>query len=271
MTALVTVIIVTHNSEKVLGKCLKQLCKQTHLPEEIIIVDSGSSNSKYLETYHDVSNIKLIYTDNIGFARANNLGYTKRDSPAHFVLFLNPDCYLQNDFVDKAVSIMTKKKSVGILSGRLLGYDRDSDTPTGYLDSAGIFRNLYGRWYDRGQRQKDCGQFVLEEEVPALCGAAMFCRVEALKAFNNSIFDPDFFLYKEDIELSLRINKYGWRLLYSPELRAYHCRGWKNRADSPYMMRKTAAASEILLYKKHPSPYILWALLKYLAVVCFRL
>lgn len=100
----------------------------------------------------------------------------------------------------------------------------------------------------------------------------MCCRLEALARFaDTGVFDERFFLYKEDIELSLRLRKNGWKLLYQPRVRAFHCRGWqRQRSDVPYTARLLAAKSEILLYLRHPSPYMLWAIGKYLLVRLFR-
>jgi GT2 family glycosyltransferase len=96
----------------------------------------------------------------------------------------------------------------------------------------------------------------------------MACRLEALPAVaTGQVFDEDFFLYKEDIELSLRLRKNGWKLLYEPKVRAFHCRGWGGRRrEVPLALRLAAARSEVLLYRKHPSPYMLWAVGKYLLV-----
>jgi GT2 family glycosyltransferase len=93
------------------------------------------------------------------------------------------------------------------------------------------------------------------------------------KALQNcvEVFDSDFFLYKEDIELSLRLRKLGWSLLYDPRLTAYHCRGWNSRNNMSRALRIVAAESEVLLYKKHPSPFIVWAFLKLMAVKLARL
>ena len=83
----------------------------------------------------------------------------------------------------------------------------------------------------------------------------------------SSDLDPAFFLYKEDIELCLRLRAAGWHLLYQPALRALHCRGWQSERQAvPWSLRLTAAANEIRLYCRHPSPYLLWALAKYALV-----
>lgn len=270
MPKTVTAIIVTHNSEKFLQECFLKLRSQTHPIDEVIVVDCGSDNSDYVKEFSNDFKITLVLEDNVGFSRANNIGFARSEVSADFVVFLNPDTYLDMKFVEKAIAVMDKMPHVGMLSGRLLGFDPEQNCETGTIDSTGIFRKIYGRWYDRGHNETDHGQFSLDEEVPALCGALLFCRKNALECFSGNIFDDDFFLYKEDIELSIRMRKQGWTLLYSPKLVAYHCRGWRSRTEIPFILRKKAAESEILLYKKHPSPYIIWALFKYVIAVFLR-
>ena len=216
--------------------------------------------------------ITLLARENIGFSHANNFACKHLPDGIDFVMFVNPDTFLFSDSVSKAVTICEQDTEIGILSGKLLGYSAEEKKPTGRIDSTGIFRKWYGRWYDRGQGDIDCNQYSQAEIVPALCGALLFCRNVALSNWGNSVFDPDFFLYKEDIELCLRVRKAGWKLLYNPEIKAYHCRGWqRNRSEISLDVRKLAAKSELLLYKKHPSPYYIWALFKYMLVKVFRI
>jgi GT2 family glycosyltransferase len=167
---------------------------------------------------------------------------------------------------------MKNNPSIGAVGGKVYRYDMERRRPTNIFDSTGIIRKWYGRWQDRGQGFEDKGQFDVSEEVLAICGAVMFCRCSALMENGHVFaFDPDFFLYKEDIELSLRLRKKGWSLKYFPDLIAYHGRGWNtDRHSMPFVLRRTAAESELLLYKKHPSPYMLWAILKYILVRLLR-
>ncbi|MCI5142292.1 MAG: glycosyltransferase family 2 protein [Candidatus Electrothrix sp. ATG1] len=268
----IAVIIVTHNSQDVLPRCIEALEQQTKRLE-IIIVDSGSKNVRYLDAYRKKYGIRIILKENIGFSRANNIGYQAVSQAAKSILFLNPDAFPAPNSIEKAHTFLIENENTGCVGGRLLGYDINSDCPTDLLDSTGVFRKWYGCWYDRSQGDADKGQFVNQEDVPGACGAFLFCRRTMLEqvALRNddkiAIFDPDFFLYKEDIELCIRIRKAGWRIVYHPEISVFHCRGWKkDRQHVPYPQRLTAAQSELLLYNKHPSPYIIWALFKYLLV-----
>ncbi|MCI5180165.1 MAG: glycosyltransferase family 2 protein [Candidatus Electrothrix sp. AW3_4] len=268
----VAVIIVTHNSQDVLPRCVDALSQQA-VPTDIILVDAGSKDTAYLNAYLNKANIQVLLNDNIGFSRANNQGYQAVSQAVKYILFLNPDAFLTKNALRNTLHCIENNKRIGCVGGRLLGFDHHNNRPTGRIDSTGVLRKWYGRWYDRSQGEKDTGQHLMQEDVPALCGAFLFCRQALLAELaqgmsnKNNVFDPDFFLYKEDIELCLRIRKLGWRLVYDPSIQVYHCRGWqKERQQVPYQQRLTAARSELILYTKHPSLYILWAVFKYLLV-----
>jgi GT2 family glycosyltransferase len=274
------VIIVTHNSQPVLLRCLTSLEQQTVPPDTVVLVDSGSVDHNYLRPYQDHAGITVFFENNIGFSRANNIGYASVAQDTDFILFLNPDAFPEPDSIELALAFFSDKdnRDVGCIGGRLSGFDCDSGESTGRLDSTGVFRKWYGCWHDRSQGEADNGQRMVREDVPAVCGAFFFCRktmleqVSLIRGENKDVFDPDFFLYKEDIELCLRMRKAGWRIVYLPEIVVRHCRGWqKDRRLIPHQLRLTAAASELLLYRKHPSLYMLWALIKYLLVRWLRL
>ncbi|MGX9726211.1 MAG: glycosyltransferase family 2 protein [Candidatus Electronema sp. VV] len=264
------VIIVTHNAEAVLGRCLAALAAQTAPPVLTALIDSGSEDTGYVQAHCHRPGFIVRFAENIGFSQANNLGWQAVRQETEAVLFLNPDAFPAPESLELACAFLAENKEVGCVGGRLLGFDAAGGQPTGLLDSSGVFRNWYGRWYDRDQGQPDCGQHGQREEVPAVCGAFLLARRTALEQTalpGGAVFDPAFFLYKEDIELCLRIRKAGWKIIYLPEVVAHHCRGWQqNRKAMPAWLRLTAAHNEVLLYRRHPSPYILWALLKYAAV-----
>lgn len=271
MTLPVHIIIVSHNSAKELPLCLRAIASQSYAVDSITIVDSGSSDTDYLSGDY-VDGVNVILRDNVGFSKANNIGFQSlQPGTKDIIIFLNPDAFLHGNAVKEIVATLEKHKNVGCVTGKLTGYNLKEQKSTGLLDSTGIFRKWYGRWYDRGQGEKDTGLYDQIEDLPAACGALMCCRMEALKSFHGDIFDNNFFLYKEDIELSLRIRRNGWRLLYSPYIVAEHCRGWdEDRKKMTYQKRLFSAENEVKLYCKHPSFYMVWALTKYVAVRLLR-
>jgi len=144
---------------------------------------------------------------------------------------------------------------VAICSPILLGYSAALSRPTGLVDSAGIRKTWYGRYYDfyKGKKDNDLLQLGISEFESLICGAFMFCRRQALlkRIKKSSIWDEDFFMYKEDIELSLYLKSMGWRLIIIPEYYAYHCRGWsKKRLSVSELSIRESLKSDWILYKK---------------------
>jgi N-acetylglucosaminyl-diphospho-decaprenol L-rhamnosyltransferase len=267
----VCVIIVTHNSERVIRRCLERIQNQTSRPDQIIIVDSGSEKTGYLDEFRSLPGCTVHLSSNRGFGAANNLGLTLIGGSPSFIIFANPDTFLERTCIEDGIEIMSQYPDIAMLTGTLKEFDVKTGQPTGKLDSTGFFRKWYGRWYDRDQ-----GAFEQEvqrtgSDIPAICGAFMLCRREALEPEYPELFDESFYLYKEDIDLSIRIRKKGWRLFYTPELEVFHGRGWeRERKQIDREIRLMAAHNEIRLCFKHRSPYILWALSKYMLVRVFN-
>src|SRR5580692_1344508 len=233
----VAVIIVTYNSGRVLKRCIDALMKQSRRPDTVIVVDNCSSDTCYLDFLSGVPNCQLLKLPrNEGFCGGNNRGFAIARGYEH-ILFLNPDAFLAEKFVEEAAAIMDDpvNSRVAALGGTLLGFDVAVDRPTGKLDSTGIFQTWYGKWFDRGQGAAYSAsdqESVSMESVPALCGALMFCRRRALEEVTirgTEIFDNTFFMYKEDIDLSLRLRHRGWIIAYCAYLHCHHGRGWAGR------------------------------------------
>lgn len=254
---------------------MESVSLQTRKADQIILVDSGSADTKYLEAYADLPNVVLVLDkDDIGFCRANNLGMLRLAPNVDYVFFLNPDAMLTPTFLDDAISYMEQPKHshVGALTGMVLGYDIDEGKPSGRYDSTGIFHRWYGKWYDRGQGELiDQTLYMKEESVPAICGAVFFCRKTALDSIllrGKEVFDSTFYMYKDDIDLSMRLRAKGWDVKYVPALIAYHCRGWhRDRSKMPRAFRLCSAWNELRLHARSWKPVpVAYSLCKYAAV-----
>jgi N-acetylglucosaminyl-diphospho-decaprenol L-rhamnosyltransferase len=265
----IAIVIVTHNSDRVLLHCLTALEKQLRQPDQVVIVDSGSKNTEYLKCT-DLSTIKcvVVLESNVGFSVGCNIGWSLSRA-CDFVLFLNPDAFLTADFLDQALQYLEEdaNKKVGMLTGTLLGYDIRSDRPTGLVDSTCVMHTWYGQSVDRDQGKaiSVLARYRRPNPVPAICGAVLLARREALNsiAMNDVLFDPGYFMYKEDIDLSWKAIRAGWTLIHHPGLTAYHCRGWKGRYAMPRKMRMLSARNDIKLFARFHSPYLLYALVKF--------
>lgn len=272
-----SVVIVTYNSAPFFETLLSSLEKQTLQPQNVIIIDSGSTDTSYLERARKSPlNCQLILKDNVGICVGNNLGWINSRG-SEYVLFLNPDAFLTPDFLSSAVNYLESpaNRAVGIVQPTLIQYDIFSHRPGDKIDSTGVQRTWYGRFFERNQGEPldALKQYTDPNPVIAVCSAVALCRRQCLLdiAEGDDVFDPAFFMYKDDTDVSLRAIRKGWTLIHHPGLIAYHCRGWKGRTATPRKFRLLSSRNDIRLYSKSRSPYLLYAYAKYAAVFLFNL
>ena len=112
MNETVSIIITEYNSEKYIEKCLNSVLKQTYKNIEIIVINDGSMDNslKIIEKFkNNNSNIKLFNQENKGPAVAKNIGL--RYSTGNYIMFLDSDDWIEEDFVEKLMDIIEEKKA----------------------------------------------------------------------------------------------------------------------------------------------------------------
>ena len=222
---LASVIIVTWNSEKFIEDCLASVLAQTYPRLEVIVVDNGSQDSTLRKIRDRYSSITIVEnSENLGYCRANNIGL--RRAQGAFILFLNSDVILEEDYIEKALGGFRKDERIGMVSGKILRFDRKT------IDSTGQFMSRSRRTIERGYGCADSGQYDEEGYVFSVCGAVLFCRktmVDAVSYDGGEFFDEDFFAFHEDIDAGWRAELLGWKSYYVPEARARHFRGGTGR------------------------------------------
>lgn len=267
-------IYVSHASDKLIKKFSDR--HKNELGDKVYLINSSLIDIKQA-LFPDFEVINL--GENIGFAAANNVGISSglKQEP-DFFLIINPDVLLPDGWL---ISIKTylldeQYKDVGIFTVPLLGYDIAGDKPSGLIDSLGIEHTWYGRWFDVFQgRDKD----VLSDddqpyEVVSACGALMLIRrsvISELLADDAYVFNESYFMYKEDIELSIRVRALGKKIMMVPAPKAFHCRGWaKDRCASPYWARKLSACNELKMHLKFFWRFVPYSVVKNVYVRYFE-
>jgi GT2 family glycosyltransferase len=184
----------------------------------------------------------------VGFGVANNQGI--RNSSGDFVLLLNADVVLEQQFLAVLVKLIQQNQRAGLAAGKLLNYDERTR-----LDSTGLIISKNRRAYDRGQGDLDTGQYDQEGEVFGVSGAACLCRRTMLEdiRYDGEYFDELFFVYKEDVELSWRTRLFGWTCVYSPKALGWHHRKWGlgKRQDIPRQVRRHSLKNRYLMLLKN--------------------
>jgi GT2 family glycosyltransferase len=253
----ISIIIVTHNSGKHLDNAIQSINAQKYKNYKVIIIDNNSIEKDYIRKYNDRPQIELLFlNDNLGYCGGNNIGIEKSIDESDLLLIMNPDIVLPNTFCSDLISLTkeleSQKLEFGIIGPKLLKFD--SSNEYSLIDSTGIFQKWYGKWYDRGQMTVDDGRYDVElvEQIPAICGALMILNPRALtrvRLNNDEYFKNSFFMYKEDIELSLRMKSFGYGVFHVSDLVAYHHRGWQNRRTMSKRVKVISARNELDINK----------------------
>jgi hypothetical protein len=211
---LISVIVLNYNGKGFLNSCLSSLASQTYSDFEVIVVDNGSRDGspEYIEENYPW--VRLAKNDeNLGFAGGTNVGI--RAAKGEFIITLNNDSRADSRFIEELIKPMADPE-VGVCAAKML-------FPDGRINSAGICISRSGAAWDRGMFEPDRGQYEFVEEVFGACAGAALYRREMLDEIG--LFDEDFFLYLEDVDLAFRARLAGWKCLYVPGARVIHHHG----------------------------------------------
>ncbi len=245
---LVSIVIVTCGIKNYLWPLLDSIKKQTYSDIEIIVIDNSLNSNLSREINECYPGIKLYSSPmNLFYCEALNIGI--KMSRGDFILCLNDDVILDKRFIEKALEGFMVDKRVGMVSGKILRFDKIT------IDSTGLFLSLWRTARERGYSSKDIGQFEEEEYIFGVNGAVAFYRRQMLEGIkiDTDYFDRDYHFFYEDLDIAWRAQRFGWKGYYIPEAVAYHVRGGTARSVSginkPYARRYLNTNLEIDLLK----------------------
>src|ERR1700732_1561548 len=200
----VSVTIVTFTSGEFIKRCLESVLAQRYANKEIIIIDNASTDgtADILEQF--VDRCQVVYNDeNIGFAAAQNQAI--RMSSGEWVLTLNPDVLLLENFIQALADTGQMDRKIGTVCGKLLTIRATFDLPDKQLvDSTGIYFTPMLRHLDRGSQEVDNGHYLNYEYVFGATAAAALYRRDMIEdiSLSGEFFDPDFFVYRDDADVA---------------------------------------------------------------------
>jgi N-acetylglucosaminyl-diphospho-decaprenol L-rhamnosyltransferase len=227
----VSIIIVNWNVRELLRACLQSLRDAAGLPMarmQVFVVDNASADGSADMVAAEFPEVELVANaDNLGFGRANNQ-VLDRCTGRH-VLLLNPDTRVLDGAVGKLVAQLDAEPDVAVIGCRLLNGDGTLQRWTGgaYPRLANVVNHYFfvdrllppawrpmPLYLDRDVRH--------DLDVDWVSGACMILRGSAL---GGRLFNPDYFMYGEDMELCHRLKHVGGRVVYTPRASIIHYQG----------------------------------------------
>lgn len=199
----VNILILNWNSSQDISECLENIMKSTFLDYRIILIDNNSEledKNKIIDLYHRYSNILNIHLvlneANYGYAGGNNKGfeYIKKNQLDGDILILNPDVKIEENTIAEMLAML--HKNCGGVMVRTL--KENSDILYDYIKLNGLL-------------QKRMITHLDNVKTDYLAGSCFLIGQEVIKKLDN-LFDDFFFMYWEEVDLSLRIKKLGFNI-----------------------------------------------------------
>ena len=234
---LVSVLLVNFNGGALLCESVRSVLASS-IPVEVLISDNGSTDGSLQLLYHLFGRdprVRVIENGvNHGFARANNISLPH--AVGNYVLFLNSDCIIQPDTLQRMYQTMEAYPDVG-MAGCLIRNPDGSEqagcrraVPTPWRASMRVLH--LNRLFPNDPHFHS---FVLTHEslpvhpvsIEAISGAFMFVRRAALEQVGP--LDEGYFLHCEDLDWCMRFRETGWKIMFVPGVDVIHFKGQSSK------------------------------------------
>ena len=233
----VSAIVVNHNAGSLLTKCIEVALQQA---QQVIVIDNASSDSSLVEleaNFSTENRLQVVRLDrNVGFAAGCNVGLNASTQP--YILFLNPDCILEENSLRRLVQVLESDPHIGMAGGYLINPDgseqgggrRAIPTPwRAFVRAFGLY-HLEKYWpqlfFDFHLHKQPLPQAPIE--VEAISGALMLARREAINDAGS--WDEGYFLHCEDLDWCMRFKQKNWTIVFVPDAPVIHFQGACSRA-----------------------------------------
>ncbi|MCG2431776.1 glycosyltransferase family 2 protein [Aequorivita xiaoshiensis] len=241
-----SVVILNYNVRYFLEQCILSVEKAIeNIDAEIIVIDNDSKDDSCEMVKTQFPNITLIRNkENVGFSKANNQAVSV--AKGEYVCILNPDTVVAEDTLVNAIHYSENVENIGALGVYLMDgtgsflpeSKRNLPTPKVSLLKLLGFTKKY---YTSHLSENSCG------EVEILVGAFMLVK----RSIYNEVggFDEDYFMYGEDIDLSYKFTKAGYKNHYLGNSTVLHYKGESTKKNKAYFERFYGAMQ--IFYEKH--------------------
>lgn len=243
----IAIIILNYKNSKDTIECVESLEKIGYKNFEIIIVDNDSKDGsiEFLKNHFKDKHAILDSKKNGGFAYGNNVGikYALKNK-ADYILLINNDTTVEENFLDVLVETAEKDKTIGITTGLIMNYyDKNK---VWYNGGEIDWNKFYG--YHLNERG-NLSTLEEEKEITFATGCLMLIRKEI---FNNvGLLPEEYFMYYEDVDFCAKVQNKGYKIVYNSNSKIYHkISASSGEEESPFAIEWNTR-NRIKFYRKY--------------------
>lgn len=249
------IVIVNWNTRELLARTLECVEATVKSPYTCWVVDNGSTDGSVERVRERFGWVRVIAnSDNLGFAAANNQALM--EATGRYALLLNSDTEVQPGAIDRLVSVMDAHPEAGACGPRLLNADRTLQP------SARNFYSTFGSlvenkliaqfWKKPSARTRFLSYWDHSYTRPVdwVTGACLMVRMDVVRRVG--LLDPVFFMYGEEIDWQMRMQKAGYQVLFVHDAEVIHLGGGSSRNAFQKMRRQEYLSRQILIDKHYP-------------------
>lgn len=261
----VAIVVLNHNGHNLLLECLRSIMASTYQVLQIVVVDNGSKDGSVEAVHCLFPAVNVVCNSyNAGVAGGRNTGikWINANLVAEHIIFVDNDTQVEPDTVGALIEAANQHPSIGMVAPK--AFRKRGDRML--LSAGGMHFNPYtGTLRDVASGEYDAGQYEQMREIQACPGFAFLVRAAVFRKIGG--FDDNFNPYGwEDVDLSLRAIKAGFRIVYTPRAVVYHAGGRSGRGIiSLYERHK--AKNMFYFIRRHTTP---WQWLCCLCLLPFR-
>jgi hypothetical protein len=252
---LLSVIILTWNSEEFIEACLESIFEDKgSIDLEVIVIDNASGDGTVEIIKEFEPEVRLIFNQkNLGYSKGNNQGI--EIAKGKYILLLNPDIVLEENSLKLMLRFLQEHKEIDGLGPQLLNKDGSIQSSCREFPDFAILlweltglSYLFSRSRTLGRWRMGYFDFKSSREVEQPMGSCLLLRREILRKVGT--FDEEFPIFFNDVDLCYRIRKSGGKLYFYPEAKAFHYKGGSTRKAKPKMIL-SSHSSFFRFLKKH--------------------
>lgn len=253
-----SVIILSYNTKDITDECLRRLQVAVDRVQgneiEVIVLDNASTDGSVEMIKKNHPWVKLIESkENTGFSKGNNIAL--KESSGKLVLFLNSDCFVKADTLEKSLKFMGEQEC-DVLGIKLTYEDGKLQYSAGNLPTPlnTIFWILGLGQLINPFHPTDEAFFKKERKVGWIMGAYFMIKREVFESVG--MFDEDIFMYMDEVDLCKRIESSGYKACFTPEIEAVHLHGASSKQFPEQIFTNELKGIKVYFNKYYPLSYL---------------